>query len=128
MWPFTKKSSRASERKYELDIVFNADGVGFGTHGYIQAKNPNVGIHKFCRVRFAFVGMTQPPKLDERILSELFNAARNQGYEVEHLISYGLSSQVKPVRNIPSILSEDRKIAENGRYRSSEILAEHSVK
>lgn len=98
-----------------FDISFNSRDVDYGTHGYIIAVNKKVGINKPCPVRFVFKGMTTPPPLTEDIIQALFQAARNEGYDVKSLKTYGLKVVTKQPSNLSASISHARKAAENGR-------------
>ena len=52
--------------------------------------------HFRLRVAGAFVGMTQPPRLDVETLNYIFEAARAQGYVPYHLEAYQMVDVLIP--------------------------------
>ena len=120
---FRKKKANASN----LEVSFHTENVDYGTHGYITANNKQLGINKPCLVRFVFVGLPTPPALTEETIKLIFDQARNKGFGVVNLASYGLTVRSKQPRDLSSVISEDRKLAENGNYRRFEQYEKHSA-
>lgn len=120
---FRKKKSHISN----LEIAFHTESIDYGTHGYITANNKQLGINKPCLVRFVFVGLPTPPALTEETIKFIFDQARNKGFGVVNLASYGLTVRSKQPRDLSSVISEDRKLAENGNHRRFEQYEKLSV-
>lgn len=110
-----------------LQISFYNEDTDYGTHGYLIAANKQRGIHQPGRVRFVFKGMSRPPALTEEVLAMLFAEARNKGFVVHSLDSYGMVVHTRQPRDISSVISEQRKLAENGNYNRQEQYQTHSA-
>lgn len=112
---FRKKSPLSN-----LEVSFHTENIDYGTHGYITASCKQRGILKPSLVRFVFVGLPTPPQLNEETIKYLFDQARNKGFDVKSLASYGLTVRTQQPRNLGNVLSEERKMAENGNHRRFE--------
>lgn len=75
-------------KKQNHAIKFGADAAPFGKHGIIVANNKAQKLRD-VQVPFVFVGMEAPPHLNIELMQQLFDSAREQGYEPLHVLKYG---------------------------------------
>lgn len=71
-----------------VEICFHKEANYFGDHGRLVVTNKALGLVEHP-VRFAFKGITTPPKLTLELLGGIYEAAEEEGYIVHHLQSYG---------------------------------------
>lgn len=71
----------------ELAVVFHKDANSVGEHGTIRVNHVHMGLSNY-RIRFAFMGVRQAPKLDKVIMDFIWHQAECAGYEVLELCTY----------------------------------------
>lgn len=88
--------SFASKRKVssiDLEIRFHKEANYFGEHGTIVVSHVKQNLRE-SPVRFVFVGITTPPKLDLRLMTYIWEEARAQGYVPHALATYGKDNEI----------------------------------
>lgn len=76
-------------------VVFYKEAAEYAEHFRLRVTNRTLKIHDIV-VAGAFVGMTQPPRLDVETLNYIFEAARAQGYVPYHLEAYQMVDVLIP--------------------------------
>jgi hypothetical protein len=77
----------------ERPVAFYKDTVLTGEHGRIMVTHVKKGL-KAVIVPFAFPGLSEAPKLDARLMFDIWSAAESQGYMPHHLVQYGTHAEV----------------------------------
>lgn len=80
----------------ETEIKFHKEAIYFGEHGQIVVSNIKEGLREQA-VRFVFVGLTTPPKLDAAIFLRIWEEAKNQGYIPHYIDFYGCDNNTVAV-------------------------------
>lgn len=83
----------SKKNPHELEIKFHTEANHFGEHGEIVVTHKKKGLVEEP-VRFVFVGVTTPPKLDARTFDQIWTEAKNQGYIPHHIACYGKDGEV----------------------------------
>ena len=84
---------RARLAKLDPEIKFHTAANPFGEHGTIVVSHVKKNLRE-RPVRFVFVGVTTPPKMDLRMLAYIWQSAEEQGYIPHHIQSYGKENEV----------------------------------
>lgn len=77
----------------ELNVAIYKDTNHIGQHGIMLASHAGKKV-RAMPVPFVFPGMTEPPKLDARLMVDLFSAFESQGWIPHHIVQYGSLSDV----------------------------------
>lgn len=85
-------------------VVFYKEAAEYAEHFRLRVTNRTLKISDVV-VPGAFVGMTQPPRLDVETLNYIFETARAQGYVPHHLEAYQLVDVVSPVA--PPVVTQE---------------------
>lgn len=86
-----------SAYKYEqVEIQFHKAANVYGEHGTINVTHVKQGLVE-TPVRFVFVGLTTPPKLDRNTFNHIWEEARAQGYIPHFIASYGRDNEIVSV-------------------------------
>lgn len=81
------------QNKYIPPVRFWREAAAHGNHGTIVVNSRANGL-KDAEVRFAFEGMTNPPKLTPQVLEYIWTQAAEQGYVPQYIASYAIVSFV----------------------------------
>ncbi len=71
-----------------VTIVFHKDVNTVGEHGTINCLSKKHGMLEPYPVRFAFIGVNEPPKMDLDTFEFVWDQAERQGFEPLNLRSY----------------------------------------
>jgi hypothetical protein len=77
----------------QLEIRFHKQANPYGEHGTIVVTHVKQGLVE-VPVRFVFVGVTTPPKLDVNTFLRIWEEAKAQGYIPHHFATYGLDNEI----------------------------------
>lgn len=94
-------------KSIDLEIRFHKEANVYGEHGKIVVSHVKQGLREVA-VRFVFVGITTPPKLDLRMFTYIWEEARNQGYIPHDLKIYGHDNEIDTSREksqAPNVVS-----------------------
>ncbi len=87
----------------ELEVRFHKQANVFGEHGTICVTHVKQGLVE-TPVRFVFVGLTTPPKLDLFTYVYIWEEAKAQGYIPHHVVTYGKENEC--VNTLPKLDTE----------------------
>lgn len=90
---------RNTIRSVDLEIKFHKQTNAYGEHGTMVVSHVKQGLREVA-VRFVFVGLTTPPKLDHRMFTYLWEEARNQGYIPHEIKTYGRENEIDTSREV----------------------------
>lgn len=71
----------------EREIKFYKEARSAKEHGRVVVSHLSLGLDQ-VEVPFVFPGMSEPPKLDDRLMTDIRSAAESQGYIFHHLIPH----------------------------------------
>ena len=100
MFNLIKKLFGAKVNRYELEIKFFKEAIYFGDHGTIVVSNIPMNMYE-VPVRFAFVGLKTPPKLDQYTFNRIWEEAKIQGYVPHSLQKYGIENDTVDMSEKP---------------------------
>lgn len=75
------------QNKYIPPVRFWREAAAHGNHGTIVVNSRANGL-KDAEVRFAFEGMTHPPKLTPQVLEYIWDQAAEQSFVPQYIASY----------------------------------------
>lgn len=78
----------------EREIKFYKDARMSKEHGRVVVSHLSMGLDQ-VEVPFVFPGMSEPPKLDDRLMTDIRSAAESQGYIFHHLIPHRYGKLIK---------------------------------
>ncbi|WP_144106588.1 hypothetical protein [Paraburkholderia sp. BCC1886] len=121
----------------EIDVRFHKEAFLHTVHGYLVVTNRQLGI-KEAPVAFAFPNYSKAPVLDQRLIVDLWEAAKAQGYIPHRLDSYGAIkpmasadvANASPARTsaFAAMQGQDRAIADLGMHPERHaVLNEQAV-
>lgn len=84
---------RAHNTAGEVEIKFHKEANYFGEHGTIVVSHRKQNLVE-APVRFVFVGLTTPPKMDLATFAKIWEAAKYQGYIPHHIETYGNENEI----------------------------------
>ena len=84
-------------KQFELELRFHKEANFFGEHGTINVSHIKQNLVE-KPVRFVFVGITTPPKLDRILFNFIWEEAKAQGYTPHHLLTYGKENEIDSSR------------------------------
>jgi hypothetical protein len=105
----------------ELNVAIYKDTNHIGEHGRMVVSHRKYKLVNVA-VPFVFPGMTEPPKLDARLVVDLFSAFESQGYIPHHIEQYGTHSEVVGDGVTQPALDDDLS---GGRMPTHRLLATH---
>lgn len=85
-----------TERTNDFEVVFGGDAAGHGEHGAIVGTWRKEGATAPITISFFFKGRNIAPKLEPKVIEELFHHAKMAGIQATHLYSYGGLAQPRP--------------------------------
>ena len=84
---------RNAPKPFELELRFHKEANLYGEHGTLVVSHVKQGITEMP-VRFVFVGVATPPKLDRVLFNYIWEEARTQGYIPHSLRTYGKENEI----------------------------------
>lgn len=78
----------------EREVKFYKEARTSKEHGRVVVSHLSMGLDQ-VEVPFVFPGMSEPPKLDDRLMTDIRSAAESQGYIFHHLIPHRYGKLVK---------------------------------
>ena len=77
----------SKKNKSGIEIRFHKEATYYGEHGTINVSNKSQGLVE-RNVKFCFLGISTPPKLDLGIMNLIWDQAMEQGYVPHHIVDY----------------------------------------
>lgn len=79
--------TKNKHKSYVPPVRFHREAAAHGNHGTIVVNSKEHGLQD-ARVRFAFEGMSTPPKLTPDVVAYIWDQAMEQGYCPVHIVAY----------------------------------------
>lgn len=77
----------------KLELRFHKQANVYGEHGVINVTHVKQGLVE-TGVRFVFIGVTTPPKMDRNTMNYIWEEALAQGYIPHYIESYGNNNEI----------------------------------
>lgn len=77
----------------KLELRFHKQANVYGEHGTINVTHVKQGLVE-TSVRFVFIGVTTPPKMDRNTVNYIWEEALAQGYIPHFIESYGNQNEI----------------------------------
>lgn len=78
---------------FELEIRFHKEAIHYGEHGSMIVSHVKQGLIE-TPVRFVFVGIATPPRMDRALFNYIWEEAKYQGYIPHSLRTYGKENEI----------------------------------
>jgi hypothetical protein len=82
-----------TDRELKHEVLFGHEAAGKGEHGAIVGTWLKEGARQPITISFFFRGHTHAPKMEPKVIDELFHHAKMAGIDPQHLYSYGNLAQ-----------------------------------
>ena len=86
----------------DLEVRFHKEAIYYGEHGTMVVSHVKQKLVE-TPVRFVFIGLSTPPRLDRALFNFLWEEAKSQGYIPHHITAYGKENEIvnMPKSTIP---------------------------